>query len=64
MNNDDIIQLVKQFELFIQLYEDKINKIKNLEDSRKPSDYEKQLTNITEHINYLKNHLNNLRKII
>lgn len=64
MNNDDIKQLTKQFELFIQLYEDKINKIKNLEDSRKPSDYEKQLTNITEHINYLKNHLNNLRKII
>ena len=64
MNNDDIKQLTKQFELFIQLYEDKINKIKNLEDSRKPLDYEKQLTNITEHINYLKNHLNNLRKII
>lgn len=64
MNNDDIKQLTKQFEMFIQLYEDKFNKIKNLEDSRKPLDYEKQLTNITEHINYLKNHLNNLRKII
>lgn len=63
INDDDIIQLVKQFELFIQLYEDKFNKIKNIKDSYKPIDYEKQLTDITEHIDYLKNHLNNLKEM-
>lgn len=63
INDDDIKQLTKQFELFIQLYEDKFNKIKNIKDSHKPIDYEKQLTDITEHIDYLKNHLNNLKEM-